>query len=378
MLDGDQTTAKEMPLIDAAADAGCEVYCMDVGWCTKPGENWWGAVGDWVPNPARFPGGFEQLIQYIRKKGMVAGLWIEPEAAAPQSEIAKSPDSWFFMRHGKRVIDHGRYHLDFRNSEVRAYIDTVFNRLVGDYGIGYIKLDYNINALEGTEWRADSFGQGLLGHNRAFLAWMDALLDRYPNLTIETVASGSMRMEYSMLSRAQLQSISDQDDYRLYSSLTTGSSAALLPEQMGVWSQPLEHDTPQAASCNMVNAMLGRIHQSGFLTLLSPQSMAQVKNGISIYKQHIRSYIPDLIPFYPLGMPDVTTPIVPAALGMRARDTQFLAVWRRDGPEEVHVPCRLHGARLLYPTDLGIRLRQTDDGITVSFPSPQMGCILTT
>ena len=378
MLNGDQTTATEIPLIDAAAAAGCEVYCMDVGWCTRPGENWWGAVGDWQPNPARFPGGFKKLADYIRTKGMVPGLWIEPEAAGLQTLLATRPDNWFFMRHGRRVIDHSRYQLDFRNTEVRAYINTVFDRLVDDYGIGYIKLDYNINALEGTEWRAESFGQGLLGHNRAFLAWLDLLLSRYPDLTLETVASGGMRMEYAMLSRAQLQSISDQDDYRTYASLTTGTSAAVLPEQMGVWSQPLEHDTPEAASCNMVNAMLGRIHQSGFITRLSQQSLAQVTNGIAVYKRHIRRYIPEFIPFYPIGMADMTVPSTPAALGMRAPGETFIAVWRRNGEEEVRLPGKLSNLSLLYPVDLGIRVMTGADGATVNLPKPYMGCILTT
>lgn len=112
MLDGDQTTASEMPLVDAAAAAGCEVFCMDVGWYTKFGENWWGPVGDWQPNPARFPGGFKTLVDYIRTKGMTPGLWIEPEVAGLQTALARSPDSWFFRRHGRRTIDHSRYQLD--------------------------------------------------------------------------------------------------------------------------------------------------------------------------------------------------------------------------------------------------------------------------
>jgi alpha-galactosidase len=81
----------------------------------------------------------------------------------------------------------------------------------------------------------------------------------------------------------------------------------------------------------MVNAMLGRIHQSGFLPVLSPKSFAQVRNGISVYKQEIRSNIPTLTPFHPLGIPDVMAPTQPAALGMRGSVRSFMAVWRRDG-----------------------------------------------
>ncbi len=376
VLGGDETTEKEIPLIDAASAAGCEVFCLDAGWSSRPGENWWGAVGDWEPNRDRFRGGFRELIGYIRKKGMVPGLWIEPEVASPRSNVARASDAWFFMRHGRRVIDHSRYHLDFRNPDVRAYIDRTFDRLVGDYGFGYIKLDYNINALEGTELKAESPGQGLLGHNRAFLEWMDALLDRYPDLTIETVASGSMRMEHSMLSRAQLQSISDQGDYRTYSSLTTGCSAAVLPEQMGVWSQPLRDATPDAASCNLVNALLGRIHLSSSLHELPHESLAQVHQGIAVYKQRIRQHIPTFIPFYPLGLADLTTPGKPAALGMRGRERTFVAVWRREGPETVRLPWNSGTPRVLYPGDLGIQIHHSPDGIALRFPRTDMACIV--
>lgn len=375
-LDGDQTTANELPLIDAAAAAGCEVYCMDVGWYATPGQNWWGPVGDWQPDPVRFPGGLQQVLEAIRGRGMTPGLWIEPEVAGFGTALARRPDDWFLQRHGKRILDHSRYHLDFRNREVRDYLDAVFGRLIRGYGIGYIKLDYNINAQEGTDWRADSPGQGLLEHNRAFLAWLDALLTRYPGLTLETVASGGMRMEYSMLARAQLQSISDQDDYRRYASIATGCSAAVLPEQLGVWSQPGAEDSPRAASCNMVNAMLGRIHQSGLLTRLSPASLAQVQKGIEVYKQSIRQYVSQFIPFYPLGMPDLTRPEEPAVLGMSAGRKQFLAVWRRSGAGDVYVPCGRADFRLLYPADLGVGVSAQDDGVKVSFPAPDMGCIL--
>lgn len=127
---------------------------------------------------------------------MVPGLWLEPEVAGKRSVLAEKPDSWFFMRHGRRVIKNSRLILDFRNPEVRSYLDSVVERLVTEYGVGYIKMDYT---LEGTAQNADSLGQGLLEHNRAVLSWLDGLLDRYPGLVIENCGSGGGRMYYGML-----------------------------------------------------------------------------------------------------------------------------------------------------------------------------------
>ena len=65
----------------------------------------------------------------------------------------------------------------------------MIRRLVEDYGVGYIKMDYNINAGVGTDLHADSPGEGLLAHTRAYLAWLDGIFEKYPDLIIETAAA---------------------------------------------------------------------------------------------------------------------------------------------------------------------------------------------
>ena len=46
-LEGDPTEAKELPLIDAAAAAGCEYFVIDAGWYAELKEQWWSTVGMW-------------------------------------------------------------------------------------------------------------------------------------------------------------------------------------------------------------------------------------------------------------------------------------------------------------------------------------------
>jgi alpha-galactosidase len=375
-LEGDPTTEKELPLIDAAAAAGCEYFVIDAGWYAEQSENWWPTVGLWQPSKTRFPGGLQQVLDHIHSKGMIPGLWLEPEVVGIHSPLKDKPDAWFFVRHGKRVIDHTRYLLDFRNPEVRAYLDTVVDRIVDQYKVGYIKMDYNVDGLEGTELHAESFGQGLLEHNRAVLAWLENVLARHPDLTIENCGSGGGRMEYAMLSRLQLQSSSDQTDYLKYPAIVAGSAAGVLPEQLAVWSYPMATADADAASFNMVNAMLVRIHQSGHLARLTPAALAQVKTGIQIYKQSIRQHVPRATPFHPLGASDITDNISPLALGMRSDEKTLIAVWRLEGDSAVRLPKVSSSLRLLYPQDLDIKSVPASDGITVHFPRPRMACIL--
>jgi alpha-galactosidase len=53
---------------------------------------------------------------------------------------------------------------------VTRYLDQVFDHLIHGNAIGYIKMDYSVDSLQGTDLNADSPGQGLLQHNRALLA----------------------------------------------------------------------------------------------------------------------------------------------------------------------------------------------------------------
>jgi alpha-galactosidase len=259
---------------------------------------------------------------------------------------------------------------------VRAYLDQVIARLVNDYGVGYIKMDYNVDSLQGTELNADSFGQGLLEVNRAHLAWLDGILDRYPDLVIENCGSGGGRMDYAMLSRLQIQSMTDQEDYLKLPAILVGATAAVLPEQLAIWSYPLANADADQASFNLVTAMLCRIHQSGRLDEVSASALLQVTNGIGIYKQAIREHIPQAVPFYPLGTPDVTNQNAPVALGMRAPGWTAIGVWRLDGADTVELPTDAGEAEVLYPIDLGITVRAVPGKLIVQFPRARMACIL--
>ena len=351
-LGGDPTTQKLFPLIDAAAKAGCEYFCIDCGWYSD--GDWWTGVGEWMPSKSRFPGGIQEPLNYIRSKGMIPGLWLEIEVMGIHCPLAnKLPDDWFFMRHGKRVIDHGRYQLDFSNPDVRAYTLGVIDRLVCEYGVGYIKMDYNIEAGIGTECGSDSLGDGLLRHNRAYLAWLDEVFAKYPELTIECCSSGAMRATYALLSRHSIQSSSDQTDYLKNAVIAAASSAGICPEQCAVWAYPLRDADVENVALNMVNAILVRIHQSGHLAEISPEGFEMVSEAISVYKQ-IRNDIKTALPIYPTGMPHFSDGWF--SFGLDCGDKIYLAVWRIDGEEDTFdIPLKnikISNAECIYPVSL--------------------------
>ncbi|MEU5339439.1 glycoside hydrolase family 36 protein [Streptomyces sp. NPDC020766] len=376
-LMGDPTTEKLLPLIDAAAEAGSEYFCIDSGWYDDGTEGWWDSVGEWLPSSRRFPdGGIQEVLGRIRERGMVPGLWLEPEVVGVRSPVADSlPPDAFFQRDGLRITEQGRHQLDLRHPAARAHLDKTVDRIVGDWGVGYLKLDYNIVVDPGTCAPGDiAPGAGLLGHAEAYLDWLSGVLDRYPGLVIENCASGGMRMDGATLAVAQLQSTSDQQDPLRLPLIAAAAPTAVPPEQGAVWAYPQPGYDDDLITFTLGGALLGRIHLSGHLNRMSERQLALVRDAVTTYKS-IRGELAEAVPFWPLGLPGWTDEWL--ALGMRVPgdSTSYLSVWRRGGEPELQLPVgHLAGRRvhteILHPSHsrtAGTALWD-GDGLRVSLP----------
>ncbi|NUT36910.1 MAG: alpha-galactosidase [Hamadaea sp.] len=359
-LMGDPTTERLLPLIDAAATVGAEYFCIDAGWYAEQDENWWSTVGVWHPSRSRFPGGIEVVLDHIRSRGMVPGLWLEPEAVGVDSPVAADlPVDAFFQRGGVRLEETGRYHLDLRHPAAVAHLDEVVDRLVRDLGVGYLKLDYNVNIGPGTDSGGTSAGVGLLGHNRALLRWLDGVLDRHPHLVVENCGSGAMRADAAMLARLQVQSTSDQEDLLRYAPIAAAAPVLITPEQCGNWAYPQATFTAEEIGFTLCTGLLGRLYLSGHLDRMNPEQLELVARAVTVHKE-IRPSLADAVPFWPAGLPawDDTS----ICLGMRTPEASYVVVWHRAGDDtELSLPVdHLAGvpvkAEVLFPPRAEVRL----------------------
>ncbi|MBQ7901569.1 MAG: alpha-galactosidase, partial [Clostridia bacterium] len=220
---------------------------------------------------------------------------------------------------------------------------------VTEYGVGYIKIDYNIEAGPGTEVASDSFGDGLLEHNRAYLAWVESIMDKYPELVIENCSSGGMRMDYAMLSVFCLQSVTDQEDFRNMAAISAAASTAALPEQAAMWAYPMAADKENEVVFNMVNAMMLRMHLSGQIHMLSDRQLQLVKRAVECYKS-IRADIAQATVFYPFGLPEYNDEWICA--GYDCGDHAYMSIWRLDTDTAcVEIPVSQYNAEVLYALD---------------------------
>jgi alpha-galactosidase len=390
---GEPTTEKLLPVIAAAADVGAEVFCVDAGWhgeveeWTEPTEPvmgipWWDAVGEWSPAANRFTGGLAAVLDEIRAHGMVPGLWLEPEVVGVRSPwLADLPPEAVFRRGGSAVQDRGRYQLDFRHAKVTAHLDAVVDRLVTELGVGYLKLDYNIEGGPGTEVDSDSPGDGLLQHNRAVIEWLNAVRRRHPDLIVEGCASGGNRLDQAMLAVVPMQSTSDQKDPLLYAAVAANARSVVTPEQCGTWAIPEPKHGPDLLALTMTNALLGRVLLSGRLQSLGDEQLAVVRRAIALYKE-LRADLGRSLPIWPCGVPGWSDEWLVSGAWTPAR--VLLAVWNRsDHDGAVTVPAvgvRMTGrwrSRVLFASSESTgAVEDRADSLVVRFPGGPSACLV--
>ncbi len=349
----DQRPATLFPLIDRAAQAGCEIFCIDGGWCeNEHGEG----LGDWMPAKAVYREcALEEVAGKIRAKGMIPGIWLELETCTPTAAGAEICGEAVLKRYHNR-IGREKWFYNFCRDEVREYllgkVDALYRM-----GFRYIKNDYNHSLGIGctNNYAGDSAAEGMIRSHDAFLNFIEELYRRYPDLRLENCGSGGLRSENKTLRHFLLQSISDQERYENNPSILMGSIAALPPEKAGIWVYPypaaygddkdflpdrkyMEHmaDGKQTAF-NLVCGLMGTMYLSGRIDLCDEHNLSLVRQGAVLYKKN-RKEIMHSSPVYPTGVHNINEKEL-CSFGLLTDTKLFLAVWnlRGAGAEGVRI-----------------------------------------
>ena len=165
--------------VDCAADMGFEAFMIDAGWFGN-GEDWGSSVGDWEENTVSGPcGRLLEISERVRQRGMIFGLWFEPERAASTSRaVSEHPDYYI-----------SQMLLDFANPDAVDYILNIISTQIDKYNIGWLKFDFN----ETIPY--DPSGNAFYRYMQGQKEFILRLRNRYPDIYITNCASGGYRME---------------------------------------------------------------------------------------------------------------------------------------------------------------------------------------
>ncbi len=383
------TREKLIPLIDAAAEAGVEIFCIDAGWFGDWHHPELGMCGHWVPvdEPFGVPG-LQGILDHIRSKGMRAGLWLELECVLPGAPFFREHPEYLLTRHGVKIP---RSFPDFRIAAVREYFAEQIDDLCAR-GVTYFKNDYNANLGAGCDsLSGGTLQDGAREYDKAFLEFIDDTLARHPGLIIENCGSGAMRSDHGHLSHFPLQSITDQSDAPWIPSIIQGSLAQMPPEKAGIWAYPwgvvpsetrpyaeaVSQDDAQNTFC-MAGGLFGCFYLSGHIECADEKGKARLKEVCNFYKS-LRTWTNAAVPVYPDGMTGMTeSGVVTFGLYNKEAKKLLLGVFATRSQGESK---ELDLSKYCSPTS---RVRQvfTDDTVTyaaslpalaVTFPSGNHG-----
>jgi alpha-galactosidase len=205
---------KILSIAKSAKELGIELFVLDDGWFGKRNDDK-SSLGDWFPNLEKLPQGISGLSKKVEEIGLKFGLWFEPEMVCTDTKIYKEHPEWV-IRTPNRNMSHGRnqFVLDFSRDEVVDYIFNLMDKVIGDSKISYIKWDMNRYITEPYSLALEKDRQGELFHRYILGVYklLQKLIDKYPDILIESCAGGGARFDPGMLYYAPQTWASDDTD----------------------------------------------------------------------------------------------------------------------------------------------------------------------
>jgi len=296
-----------MAEIDIAAEIGAELFTIDAGWYCDIGTLWTYNTGDWHTGNC-LPNDLFPVFEYIRKKGLKCGLWVEIESAGSESSLAKEHPEWFITRYGKTV----ERILDLSKTDVKDYVESEIVRIIEFYKLDMFRLDYNLSAYEGGFNFKNGVNENTLWrHVEAIYDIFDRVGNMFPELQLENCASGGGRTDVGLVSRFTTTWVSDWFRMPRTVRILNGMSMALPPEYInrtfGVFEGPYRGNVEsQMHVAIMAHPTILGITPS--LNEANPALMECVKKYIKIYKEFIRPFHREAKVFH-------HTPVIPGADG---------------------------------------------------------------
>lgn len=192
---------KLLGIARSAVDMGIELFVLDDGWFGNR-NNDSAALGDWDVNRLKLPKGLKGLSEEIHEMGLKFGLWIEPEMVSEDSGLYRKHPDWC-LQMPRRHPSRGRYQLvlDLSRKDVRDFIVTSINGVLGSARIEYVKWDMNRFITDAWSAIAEKEKQGEIYHRYILGLYdiMNRIILTHPEILFCGCSGGGGRFDPGML-----------------------------------------------------------------------------------------------------------------------------------------------------------------------------------
>lgn len=194
----------QISLINAYAPMGLQALITDAGWFEG---GWPNGAGNWTPRKDAYPNGMAPVAAAAKDRGMVYGLWFEPERVVAGTSLQKDHPDWC-LSDGAQT---GTYLADFGRPEVQNYFFQIVKGFMDLPGFRFYRQDFNMDPL--AFWRhtdaPDRQGITEMKYIEGLYAYWDRIAQTWPDSIREECASGGRRIDLETVMHMHLHQESD-------------------------------------------------------------------------------------------------------------------------------------------------------------------------
>lgn len=320
-----ETLAKRM--IDDSAELGIEMFGLDAGWFRS--------VGDWYPNPEKFPSGLASVANEAHRRGLKFGIWVDWARAGTNTGpgalnvndsktrdwlVADTPSGWKPDDFVGRTTDLGL-------PAAKAHAQGELERMIGSYKLDMLEHDGYLvtrNCSRTDHPHAPSPSGAVIVIKGSGVAMPDTsnstdvsyhavrsyyeiyshLRKEHPNLLFEICDDGGRMVDFGSASHGDYFSITDTYDplsnRRAFYDASQVLPAAMLEDYVETWpTRRLENFRYMLRS-----GMMGWLTVMQDTNAWSAEQHAAARQEFALYKGKLRPFIRDADLYHISERPD--------------------------------------------------------------------------
>ncbi len=314
-------------MISDSKDLGMEMFHLDAGWFR--------GVGDWYPDPKKFPHGLAAIADEAHRKGLRFGIWVDWTQAGLDTEPgalnARDPKvrDWLVADVGPawKPEEFKGQTADLGVPAAKEYFAGEVNRIVNDYHLDMIEHDgylvaqgctkgdhphappdrstMKVTRDSGFDFVLDSNSTDVSYHAvRAYYAIYAQTRQQHPGLLFEICNDGGRMVDFGSAAHGDYFSITDTYDplsnRRAFFDTSYLLPTAMLESYVEKWPAP----SPENFLYMLRSGMMGWVTLMLDTTSWSAEQHEVARRAIALYKEKLRPLIRDARLYHISARPD--------------------------------------------------------------------------
>lgn len=272
-----------------AAALGMKTMILDDGWQKVDSRTFYSATGDWMPVSSRFPD-IKAHVAAVHKAGLKYMLWLAvPFMGDEAKNYPKFKD--MLLKKGDAGI------LDPRFPEVREYLISTYERVVGEWGFDGVKLDFIDSFVlpKADPAVKDNYaGRDYRSLPDAVDRLMKDVLTRLKKINPDVLVEfrqhymGPAILQYGNMMRCADCPADPTANRKRICDLRLTSGGIAVHSDMLVWS----HDeTPEGAALPILNALFSTIQYSMVLAKVPAAHREVIRSWLGFSQRHRKALL---------------------------------------------------------------------------------------